>query len=158
MEDWAERELFWGWETLPIRTLVPVSHGPSVALVVGRLEVAGGITASFQELSQTGEREGGQSDEGRGLHGRWKKRTTKGPEQELTRQIFDYPPNPQRDEPTKFPTHAVIQGNLEPSRRNYDKILKHLQIAMTGESLPPCLSSSFTCQGEDAARADAPRV
>lgn len=25
VEDWAERELFQGWETLPIRTLVPVS-------------------------------------------------------------------------------------------------------------------------------------
>ena len=29
VEDWAERELFNGWETLPIRTLTPVSRCPS---------------------------------------------------------------------------------------------------------------------------------
>ena len=33
VEDWAERELFSGWETMPIRTLVPVSTDTRVGLM-----------------------------------------------------------------------------------------------------------------------------
>ena len=63
-------------------------------------------------------------------------------------QIFDYPPNPIRSDPAIFPSAAVIQGNLEPSRRNYDKILSHLRVAMTQE--PKLWGYQPSTEGEGA--------
>ncbi|WVQ74319.1 hypothetical protein IAR50_003918 [Cryptococcus sp. DSM 104548] len=42
--------------------------------------------------------------------------------------IFDYPSSQEaRPEPAIFPSRAVVQGNIEPGRRNYDKLLSDLR-------------------------------
>ncbi|ORY35900.1 hypothetical protein BCR39DRAFT_512928 [Naematelia encephala] len=44
---------------------------------------------------------------------------------------FDYPAKPTTPSPAIFPSRVVIQGNIEPGRRKYDAVLRHLTEAMT---------------------------
>ncbi|TYJ57962.1 hypothetical protein B9479_001320 [Cryptococcus floricola] len=68
--------------------------------------------------------------------------------------IFDYPSSSDRPEPVIFPSRAVIQGNIEPGRRNYEKLLSDLRksflkspamwgwYGLEGSPLRPLLDSS----------------
>lgn len=54
VEDWAERELFLGWETLPIKTLVPVSRARRAAWPFSGLEFLTGLRARWEDSLLTG--------------------------------------------------------------------------------------------------------
>ncbi|WVQ74318.1 hypothetical protein IAR50_003917 [Cryptococcus sp. DSM 104548] len=41
--------------------------------------------------------------------------------------VFDYPSSDEPPEPAIFPSKAVVQGNIEPGRRNYNKLLSDLR-------------------------------
>ncbi|KAE9383833.1 hypothetical protein BT96DRAFT_929574 [Gymnopus androsaceus JB14] len=43
--------------------------------------------------------------------------------------VFDYPGLAERPEPGVFPSRAIVQGNIEHGRRNYDKLLADLKDA-----------------------------
>lgn len=58
---------------------------------------------------------------------------------EIFPPVFNYPAVPRRPEPAVYPSCAIIQGNIEPLRRNYKTVIRQLNESLAGGSMsaPP---------------------